>query len=151
MKQTSLCYIKRDNEYLMLYRNKKKNDQSEGKWLGIGGKFEEGETSDECVLREVYEETGLTLTNYKLVGLIHFRADIYEDEDMYLYTASEFTGNLIKDCNEGELKWIPQDKILNLPMWEGDKCFLTPLINGEENINMTLIYEGDKLVSQIVN
>lgn len=148
MKQTTLCYIKNDKRYLMLYRNKKKNDQSQGKWLGIGGKFEEGETADECMLREVYEETGLTITKYKHVGIIHFRADIYEDEDMYLYTASEFTGDIISDCNEGELHWVSENEILDLPMWEGDKCFLTPLINGNENINMTLVYEGDKLVSK---
>ena len=102
MFNTTLCYIEQDGKYLMLYRNKKKNDINEGKWIGIGGKFEKNETPEQCLLREVYEETGLKLTSYRYRGLIHFIPDSAEPEDMYLYTADGFTGSMIS-CNEGEL------------------------------------------------
>lgn len=146
MKKTTLCYIKRGDEYLLLYRNKKKNDENEGKWVGVGGKFEPGETPEECLVREVYEETGLTLTGYIFHGIVGFRSDKWGEEDMYLYTGTEFTGEIIRDCDEGELRWISKDKMLELPMWEGDKLFLKPMLEGEVDIDMTLCYVGDKLI-----
>lgn len=130
----------------MLYRNKKKNDLNEGKWVGVGGKFEPGENAEQCLLREVFEETGLTLTKYHLHGVVKFISDTWEDENMYLFTGLEFLGELKTDCNEGELKWVDEDKVLGLPTWEGDHYFLEPLIAGEKDINMLVSYEGDKLV-----
>lgn len=147
IKQTTLCYIKHDGNYLMLYRNKKKNDQSEGKWLGIGGKFEPGETGEMCMLREVEEETGLILTKYHFHGVIHFISDEFEDEEMFLYSATEFEGTLTETCDEGELRWIPEEEMLSLPLWEGDKVFLRDLIDGKEHISYRLEYEGYDLKS----
>ena len=144
---STLCYIRNDkNEYLLLHRNKKENDLNEGKWIGVGGKFEEGETADECVVREVYEETGLTLTDYHLHGIVKFISDTWENEDMYLYSATGYTGTLNTACDEGELCWVPADKVLSLPTWEGDKYFLEPLLAGEPKINMLVEYRGDKLI-----
>ena len=167
MKKATLCYIRRgkpgvktesgggSHEYLMLYRNKKKDDPNEGKWIGVGGKIEPGETPDECMLREVREETGLELTDYHFCGVIHFISDTWEDEDMYLYRA-EIGGAGGGDkagsdeapacCDEGELRWIPEEQLMDLPMWEGDKLFLKPLMEGAEKINLTLRYEGEELI-----
>ena len=144
-KITTLCYIRRENSYLMLYRNRKKNDENEGKWIGIGGKLEEGESPDECMLREVREETGLTVTDYVLKGVITFISDRWPDEYMMLYEASGFTGNLKEDCEEGRLEWIGFDRLLSLPLWEGDRIFLQKLIDGEDRISGKLIYHGDSL------
>ncbi len=153
MKKATLCYIRRSTEtgrrdYLMLYRNKKENDPNEGKWIGVGGKFETGETPDECMLREVREETGLTLDSYHFCGVVHFISDVWEDEDMYLYRAeaAETETEALPTCSEGELHWIPEEELPDLPMWEGDRLFLKPLLEGADEINMTLRYEGDKLV-----
>ena len=144
---STLCYIRNDyNEYLLIHRNKKENDLNEGKWIGVGGKFEEGETADECLLREVFEETGLTLTKYHFHGIVKFISDTWEDEDMYLYSATAFTGRLKDSCEEGELKWVSAEKVLELPTWEGDKYFIRPLIEGKQSINMLVEYEGDTLV-----
>ena len=149
MRQTTLCYIEKDDCYLMLYRNKKKNDPNEGKWVGIGGGIEEGETPDQCVVREVREETGLELTEYKYRGLVHFVSDIWEDEEMYLYSGYAYNGQLSSICDEGELKWIPIAEVGDLRLWEGDKCFLEPMRNGCEDFEMTLRYEGDNLAECI--
>ena len=146
MKFTTLCYIEKDNKYLMLYRNKKKNDLNEGKWICVGGKFEEKESPDECLLREVKEETGLNLLKYKLRCLVTFVSDKWETEHMYVYTASNFTGEL-KECNEGELKWIDKDKMLDLPTWEGDKLFLDRIKQNEVFFTMKVEYRGNKLVN----
>ncbi len=147
MIKTTLCYIEKDGKYLMLYRNKKKNDPCEGKWVGIGGKFEEGETADECLVREVFEETSFRLLKYQFRGIVHFKSDVLPDEDMYLYTASEWENEESTFiCPEGELKWILKENVLSLNLWEGDRFFLEPLINGEDNIEITCIYEGDKLI-----
>ena len=146
MINTTLCYIECDNKYLMLFRDKKTNDINASKWVGIGGKQEPGETMEETLLREVFEETGLTLTAYTPVGLIKFLSDTYEAEDMYLYKGDDFTGELIPDCDEGTLKWIEKSDVLKLPMWEGDRYFLEPMLSGRTNLNITLSYEGDKLV-----
>ncbi len=144
---TTLCYIRNpNNEYLLLHRNKKENDLNEGKWIGIGGKFEADETAEECVCREVYEETGLTLTDYRLHGLVKFVSDTWDNEDMYLFSATGYTGELIKECDEGELEWVPAERVLSLPTWEGDRYFLGPLLEGRERIDMIVEYEGDRLV-----
>ena len=152
MKKAMLCYIRRHcpagNEYLMLFRNKKKDDPNEGKWIGVGGKFEPGETPDDCMLREVREETGLAPETYHFCGVIHFISDTWEDEDMYLYRAEAGEAEEAKAvCSEGELRWVPEEQLMDLPMWEGDRLFLKPLIEGEEKISMTLHYEGDTLIS----
>ena len=126
MKNTTLVYIEKDNKYLMLHRTKKDQDENSGKWIGIGGHFEDGESPDECMLREVLEETGLTITKYKFRGLVTFVSDEYGTEYMHLFTANEFTGELI-DCDEGELAWIDKSEVLNLNLWEGDKVFLNLL------------------------
>lgn len=150
MIRSTLCYIEREGHYLMLLRNKKKNDPNSGKWIGVGGKFEEGETPEQCVKREAFEETGIKLTETVFKGVIFFRSDIYEDEEMYLFTA-EVPGNIdhSPDCNEGDLKWIRKEDVLSLSLWEGDRCFLKPLLEGKTAINMTLVYEGDKLTEVI--
>lgn len=151
MINSTLCYIRQKDHILMLYRNKKPHDPNAGKWVGIGGKFEPGETPDECLLREVYEETGLKLTSYLFHGIIEFRNDACPDEDMYLYSADGFCGaeGELPDiiCNEGEAHWIPSGEVLKLNLWEGDRFFLEPLLNGDKIINMRLNYSGDTLVS----
>lgn len=155
MKNTTLCYIRWDDLYLMLYRDKKEYDQSQGKYLGVGGKFLEGETPEECVIREVREETGFKLVEYEFRGVVHFRSDIWDDEDMYLFSATGFEvpaetplidGMPLPECDEGTFQWVPEDKLLDLPMWEGDRHFLTAMAQGEHDIEMTLRYEGDTLV-----
>lgn len=146
MLNTTLCYIEKNNKFLMLYRNKKEQDINAGKWIGVGGKFEPGETAAECVVREVYEETGLRLTSYEYIGMIKFISDTYEDEDMYLFKGTDYTGELKTDCVEGTLDWVEREKILDLPTWEGDKYFLRPMLEGRGNLNIALHYEGDTLV-----
>lgn len=149
MINTTLCYIEKDNKYLMLHRTKKENDVNEGKWIGVGGKFEKDETPEECLLREVKEETGLVLTEYKLRAVITFISDSWETEYMYLFTANEFTGELIT-CDEGELKWVEKDRILNLNIWEGDKIFLKKMIEEDNFFTLKVVYEGDKLVESVL-
>lgn len=147
MIKSTLCYIRNeDNEYLLLHRNRKENDLNEGKWIGVGGKFEEGETAEECLVREVYEETGLTLTKYHFHGVVKFISDTWEDEDMYLFSATGYAGEVSGSCDEGELCWVAADSVLSLPTWEGDRYFLEPLLAGQDDINMLVQYEGDKLV-----
>lgn len=150
MLKTTLCYLEKDGKYLMLYRNKKENDPCEGKWVGIGGKFEPGETPEQCLRREIREETGLELKSFTHHGIVHFKSNELPDEDMYLYSSTEFDGDLI-DCNEGELKWISKEDVLSLNLWEGDKFFLEKMISGETNIEMTCVYEGDKCVRVYLN
>lgn len=146
MIKTSLVYIECKGKYLMLYRNKKKNDPNEGKWLGVGGKFEEGENAYECASREVFEETGIKNANLCQVGLIHFRSDMYSDEDMYLFTGVLDEFPKLKETREGELEWIEKERIMGLPLWEGDKVFLKDLTEGGKSINYTLKYKGDELI-----
>ena len=123
MINTTLCYIEKDNKFLMLHRTKKENDLNEGKWIGVGGKFEKGETPEECLLREVKEETGLTLIKYRLGAVITFILNEWGTEYMYLFTANEFSGEL-RECNEGDLQWVDKKDILKLNIWNGDKIFL---------------------------
>lgn len=146
MKKTTLCYIEKDGQYLMLFRNKKQQDPNEGKWIGIGGKLEPGETPDQCVVREVKEETGLDLVRFQSRGVVYFHSDVWEDETMYLYTADQFTGELAADCNEGELQWIPISSVLDLPSWEGDRIFLKKMLSSPDPINLSLYYEGEHLI-----
>lgn len=147
MLRSTLCYIKREKEYLMLLRNKKDSDPNEGKWIGVGGKIEEGETPEACMLREVKEETGISLTDYEYKGILSFHSDKWEDEEMHLFTAAVPAGTEAGQCSEGTLKWIPEGEILKLPLWEGDKLFLRDILEGRKEINMTLIYRGEKLVT----
>lgn len=145
---STLCYIEKDGMVLMLHRIKKKNDLNEGKWIGVGGKFEPGENAEECVVREVREETGVTLTEFHLCGVIKFRSAAWMDQDMYLFKGTDFTGEVNFDCSEGVLKWVPKEEVLSLPTWEGDHLFLEPFLAGREDLNMTVCYdENDCLVS----
>ncbi|MDO4182536.1 MAG: 8-oxo-dGTP diphosphatase [Coriobacteriia bacterium] len=151
---TTLCYIQRANKYLLLFRNKKKHDVNQGKYVGVGGKFLPGETPDECLLREVREETGFRLTEFQLRGLVRFESDTWENEDMYLYTATAFTwadgtpaeGFPVPECAEGTFQWVDIAQVENLPAWEGDRHFLRALAAGRTDIRMTLTYVGDTLV-----
>ncbi|MBO4462254.1 MAG: 8-oxo-dGTP diphosphatase [Lachnospiraceae bacterium] len=149
MLNTTLCYIEKDNKYLMLHRVKKVNDLNHDKWVGIGGKFMENETPEECLLREVKEETGLTLTEYRLRGIVTFLSDKWEGEYMYLFTATDYTGEMI-ECDEGNLEWVPVDKVCDLPIWEGDKLFFNELSNGKSFFTMMLKYEGERLIDHSV-
>ncbi len=150
MKNTTLCYIEHNGKVLMLYRNKKKKDVNEGKWIGIGGKFKENESPEECMLREVYEETGIKLASWKYRAVVTFVSDSCEGEYMHLFTAVA-DSDAVTDCAEGELKWIDKEDILSLNMWEGDRVFLDLLNKGEEFFSLKLIYEGDKLIKAVKN
>ena len=150
MRNTTLCYIQSGGNYLLLHRTKKKNDQSHDKWLGIGGKFEDKESPEDCILREVQEETGLTLTSYQYRGIVTFVSDVWETEFMHLFTADGFTGT-IRDCDEGELEWISKDRYLSLPMWEGDKIFLRLLQTDCPFFSLKLVYQGESLQSAVLN
>lgn len=150
MKLTTLCYIEKDNKYLMLHRTKKQNDANHDKWIGVGGKFEADETPQECLLREVYEETSLTLTSYSLRGIVTFISDEWETEYMFLFTSGEYEGE-ISDCNEGELVWIEKNEIMNLNLWEGDKIFLKLLTEDVGFFSLKLRYRGDELVEHRID
>lgn len=151
---TTLCYIEKEDKYLMLHRVKKENDLNKDKWVGVGGKFEEGETPEECLLREVKEETGLILTSYKFRGIITFLSDKWGCEYMHLFTADAYEGELpeerMKDCAEGELVWVPKKEIETLNLWEGDKIFFRLLEEREEFFSLKLRYEGDTLVESVL-
>lgn len=145
MKLGTLCYIENDDKILLLHRTKKENDVHEGKWIGVGGKLEEEESPEECIIREVKEETGLNIKNPKLRGVMTF-PKFKDNEDWYcfLYTATEFTGELI-ECNEGELKWIEKSKVLDMPTWEGDLIFLKWLLEDRSMFSAKFVYENGKL------
>ena len=148
----TLCYIENDREeYLMLHRIKKKNDVNHDKWIGVGGKFEDRESPDDCLLREVREETGLTLTNYRYRAVVTFIAEGCETEYMHLFTAGGYTGTLT-GCDEGDLEWVPKSKINDLPIWEGDKIFFR-LIEDPDSpfFSLKLTYQGDTLVQAVLN
>lgn len=150
MKMTTLCYIENNDCYLMLHRTKKKKDVNKDKWIGVGGHAEGNETLQECLLREVKEETGLLLTSYKFRGLITFISDEYEAEMMCLFTADGYTGELIT-CDEGELEWVKKSDVPQLPTWEGDAQFLKLLLEDEKRFfAMKLRYEGERLVEKSV-
>lgn len=149
-KLTTLCYIEKDDCYLMMHRISKKHDVNKNKWIGVGGHFETGESPEECLLREVKEETGLTLTSYRFRGIITFATDTFETEYMCLYTADGFEGELT-DCNEGKLAWIPKDEIWNLNLWEGDRIFLRMLLENAPFFSMKLYYEGEHLQEVVID
>lgn len=151
MINTTLCYIAQGEDYLMLHRVKKENDLNHDKWIGIGGKFEDKESPEDCVVREVLEETGLKLTSYRYRGLVTFVSDRWPTEYMHLFTADSFTGTL-KECDEGVLEWIPRHRLLELPHWEGDAIFLD-LIDQEDTpfFSLKLCYRGDQLKQAVLN
>ncbi len=144
MKLTTLCYIEQDGRYLMLHRIKKENDLNQDKWIGVGGKFEPGESPEECLLREVREETGLTLLEYRFRGIVTFISDEAETEYMHLFTAERFTGRLT-GCNEGELVWVPKKEIKKLKLWEGDLIFFRLLEEENGFFSLKLRYEKERL------
>lgn len=151
MKLTTLCYIEKDDAYLMLHRVSKKNDVNKDKWIGVGGHFEKNESPEECLLREVKEETGLTLNSYRFRGIVTFITDkLDEAEYMHLYTADGFEGELIS-CNEGTLEWVPKKDIRHLTLWEGDKIFFKLLDENAPFFSLKLVYEGDCLKEAVLN
>ena len=150
MINTTLCYVTRGDQVLMLHRVKKKNDINKDKWIGIGGKFEKDESPDQCLLREAWEETGLTLTNWQCRGIVTFLNDCCEGEYMYLFTADQFRGEL-KECSEGDLQWVSRDFVQQLPTWEGDRIFLDLLWKDAPFFLLTLRYSGDKLIEAVLD
>ncbi len=150
MHNSTLCYITRGDQVLMLHRVKKKNDINHDKWIGIGGKFEGEESPEECLLREAKEETGLTLTQWQCRGVVTFRQEGAEGEYMYLFTATGFTGQM-RECDEGDLQWISREMLLSLPTWEGDRIFLDLLWQNAPFFLLTLSYRGDRLTEAVLN
>ena len=150
MKQTTLCYLERDGQYLMLHRVKKQHDENHDKWIGVGGKFEDRESPEDCVRREVLEETGLTLTKFRYCGLVTFVSDIYPTEYMHLFHASACRGTL-RDCDEGTLEWVPIPQVETLPLWQGDKLFLRLMDEHVPFFSLKLVYAGDTLTEAVLN
>lgn len=151
MKNTTLCHIEKDGKYLMLHRVKKENDLNRDKWIGIGGKFEDKESPEQCNRREAFEETGLTLNKCEYRGIVTFVSDVWETEYMHIFTCSDFSGE-IKECDEGVLEWVEKSDLLNLPLWEGDKIFLKLIEKSDTPFfSLRLQYNGEKLVSAILN
>ncbi len=145
MLQTTLCYLEKDRQYLMLHRIKKKQDINQGKWIGVGGKLEAGETPEEAIRREIKEETALTVSTLSYRGIVEFYNDLYEPETIHLYTSDSFQGEL-SDCDEGVLKWVPKEEIFSLDLWEGDRIFLRYLLEDHPFFHLELRYHGDELL-----
>lgn len=150
MKMTSLCYLEQNGRYLMLHRTKKVNDENHDKWIGVGGKFEDGESPEDCMRREVLEETGFTVTDFRYRGIVTFVSDRWECEYMHLFTVTDWIGEQ-KECDEGELEWIDKSALYTLPMWEGDRIFLRLLDSDEPFFSLKLCYHGERLVSAELN
>ena len=150
MKMTTLCYLERGDEYLMLHRTKKQNDENHDKWIGVGGKFEAGESPEDCMRREIFEETGLTVTDYRYRGIVTFVSDIYETEYMHLFTVTDWTGEA-RECDEGELAWIKKQKLFDLTLWQGDRIFLRLLQEDAPFFSLKLTYKGDELIEAVLN
>lgn len=147
MTLTTLCYIEQNDQYLMLHRIRKENDLNEGKWIGVGGHVEKGETPEQCIRRETKEETGLTLGGVKLRGVVDFLSERWEDEAMYLYTSDSFSGEM-HECDEGVLRWVPKREVYRLNLWEGDRIFLDYLLTDEPFFHLELRYDAeDRLIS----
>ena len=147
MFNTTLCYIEKDEKYLMLHRVKKKNDMNHDKWIGIGGKLEDGESPFDCARREILEETGLHVDALSYRGIVTFVSDEFGTEYMHLFHAKQFSGEIRKDCDEGNLEWIEKEKLISLPIWEGDKIFLALLDQNTPFFSLKLCYKGDSLIS----
>ena len=147
MKNTTLCYIEKNDSYLMLHRIKKENDENKDKWIGIGGKFEEGESPFDCVRREILEETALIAEKLSYRGIVTFVSDVYGTEYMHLFTCKEFSGKLSENCDEGVPKWVKKEDIENLPLWEGDKIFFKLLRENAPFFSLKLVYSADLLIS----
>ncbi len=150
MRNTTLCHIEKDGSYLMLHRIKKENDLNKDKWVGIGGKFEDKESPEECNLRETFEETGLTLKSYRYCGIVTFVSDKWETEYMHIFHSSDFSGEL-KSCDEGELCWVKIKDVYNLPIWVGDKIFLKLIEENAPFFSLKLEYVGDTLINAVLN
>ena len=146
MKMTTLCYPERDGKYLMLHRTKKKNDENHDKWIGVGGKFEKGESPEDCMKREVLEETGLTVTDFRYRGIVTFVSDIFSCEYMHIFTCTDWTGK-VKECDEGDLAWIDKQALRSLTLWEGDRIFLDLLEQNAPFFSLKLTYRGESLVA----
>lgn len=150
MINTTLCYLERDGCYLMLHRVKKERDINRDKWIGVGGKFEDKESPEDCALREVYEETGLTMTGYTYRGVVTFVSDRYPTEYMHLFHSASFSGTL-RDCDEGTLEWVPKSQVPSLPTWEGDRIFLRLLDEDRPFFSLKLEYRGDRLAAAVLD
>ena len=150
MRNTTLCHIEKDGKYLMLHRVKKENDLNKDKWVGIGGKFEDRESPEECNIREVYEETGLTLKSARYCGIVTFVSDKWETEYMHIFHSDSFSGE-VRECDEGVLEWVNKNKLLDLPLWEGDKIFLRLIDEKSPFFSLKLVYEGEKLTAAVLN
>ncbi len=150
MINTTLCYLEKDGQVLMLHRTKKQNDLNVDKWIGVGGKFEDKESPEDCLLRETREETGLTLTDYRYRGIVTFVSDKWPTEYMHLFTATGFTGRQ-KECDEGELVWIEKTRLAELTLWEGDKIFLSLLEQNAPFFSLKLVYEGERLTLAVLD
>ena len=150
MLNSTLCYIERGDEYLMLHRVKKENDINRDKWIGLGGKFKEDESPEECLLREVYEESGLRLTSWRYRGIVTFLNTKCSSEYMHLFTADGFEGT-VGPCDEGELEWIKKSELMKLTLWEGDRIFLRLLDSNEPFFSLKLSYDGDELIGAKLN
>ena len=149
--QTSLCYIESRERYLMMHRVKKENDLNHDKWVGIGGKFLPGETPEECMLREVREETGLDLKDWQYRAIVRFRSDMWPPEDMHLFTASPLSEEIAGECGEGVLEWVAKDAVCELPIWEGDKIFFALLNADYPFFDLELCYTGDLLTRAVLD
>jgi 8-oxo-dGTP diphosphatase len=147
MFNTTLCYIEKDGAYLMLHRVKKKNDMNHDKWIGVGGKFEAGETPYECARREIMEEVGVQVPNLKYRGIVTFVSNLYGTEYMHLFVSDGYVGKIKQVCDEGNLEWVDKSKVNDLPIWEGDKIFFRLLDEEPRFFSLKLVYEGDSLVS----
>ena len=148
--QTTLCYLEKDGTYLMLHRVKKKNDVNHDKWVGVGGKFEPGEDALTCALREVREETGLTMHTPVYRGIVDFYCDPWPAERMHLYTCTDFSG-VMTDCDEGCLEWVDKAAVQDLPIWQGDKIFFRLLAEDAPFFHLELTYDGDVLVKAVLD
>lgn len=148
---TTLCYMEQNGKYLMLHRVKKEHDINEGKWIGVGGHFEEGESPEECLIREVREETGLILTSWRFRGIVTFMSDDCPTEYMCLYTADGFEGTLAEECREGVLRWVDKDRVTELELWEGDRIFLELLTKDVPFFSLKLVYEQGRLVKSEIH
>lgn len=162
MKNTTLCYLEKEDALLMLHRVKKENDENAGKWIGVGGHLEEGESPFDCAVREIYEETGLAAARMRYRGVVTFVSDVYETEQMHLFTVDDFVGEDAyplyagketdtPDCREGNLAWVKREDVATLPLWEGDRVFLSLLAAEEPFFSLKLVYTGDVLTGCYLN